>query len=204
MKSIHISKPKAWRNSAFVLAGAALTLSFLLSSRTNAADTGAVHAPIVFSGGHETDPRDRGRPVALVAGALGVPPDVFREAFRHVRPAPAGTRPDPNQAQRNKQALLDALSQYGVTNERLDEVSNYYRYVRSRGEMWPTKPAEGYALVKNGVVVGYVVTNGGSGYSSAPEISVPSVPGAAGKAEISFSKTDFDQNGAVSAIATAR
>ncbi|NBQ65466.1 MAG: hypothetical protein EBT95_08050 [Verrucomicrobia bacterium] len=28
--------------------------------------------PVVFSGGHETDPRDHGRPVVLIAGALGV------------------------------------------------------------------------------------------------------------------------------------
>ena len=204
MKPIHISTPKAWRTSALVLTGAALALSLALSSRTNAEDTGAVHAPIVFSGGHETDPRDRGRPVALVAGALGVPADVFREAFRHVRPAPAGTRPDPDQVRQNKQALLDALGEYGVTNKRLDEVSNYYRYVRSRGEMWPTTAAEGYALVRNGAITGYVVTNGGSGYSSPPTVTVPSVPGAAAAAQLSFSKTDFDQNGAVSTVTTAR
>ena len=35
------------------------------------------------------------RPVVLIAAALGVSSDVFREAFSHVRPAPAGTRPDP-------------------------------------------------------------------------------------------------------------
>ena len=28
--------------------------------------------PVVFTGGYETDPRDRGRPVILVASALGV------------------------------------------------------------------------------------------------------------------------------------
>jgi hypothetical protein len=37
--------------------------------------------PVTFSGGHETDPQDRGRPVVLVAGALGVKPEVFRKAF---------------------------------------------------------------------------------------------------------------------------
>src|SRR6476620_10797851 len=93
--------------------------------------------PIVFSGGHETDPRDRGRPVILIASALGVPPEVFREAFSHVHPAPPGRGPTPEEARRNKDALLGALSKYGVTNERLDEVSNYYRYRRDHGELWP-------------------------------------------------------------------
>ncbi len=88
---------------------------------------------VEISGGHETDRRDRGRPVILVASALGVPAKVFREAFSHVHPAPAGTRPDPEQVRANKDALLSALSKYDVTNDRLDTVSNYYRYVRRRG-----------------------------------------------------------------------
>ena len=118
--------------------------------------------PVVFSGGHETDPRDRGRPVVLIAAALGVPSDVFREAFRHVRPAPAGTAPDPRQVRENKAALLDALGPYGITNKRLDTVSDYYRYVRRRGKLWPTKPASAYALVREGKIVSFVVTNGGA------------------------------------------
>lgn len=161
--------------------------------------TSVTRIPVVFSGGHETDPRDRGRPVVLVAGALGVPSEVFREAFSHVRPAPAGTEPDPQQVRDNKEALLNALSRYGVTNDRLDIVSNYYRYVRNRGELWPTRPAVAYALVKEGVVTGYVVTSGGSGYSSAPTVTVPGLPGAAARAQLSFSKA-FDKNGAISAI----
>lgn len=36
--------------------------------------TGITRVPVVFSGGHETDPRDHGRPVVLIAGALGIPP----------------------------------------------------------------------------------------------------------------------------------
>ena len=99
------------------------------------AEPDVARVPVVFTGGHETDPRDRGRPVALVAAALGVPADVFREAFTHVRPAPAGTQPDPEAVRRNKDALMAALAPYGVTNDRLDAVSNHYRYVRSRGEL---------------------------------------------------------------------
>src|SRR5271154_2999877 len=154
--------------------------------------------PVKFSGGHETDRRDRGRPVVLIAAALGVPSDVFREAFSHVRPAPAGTRPSPDQVRRNKEALMDALGPHGVTNDRLDEVSNYYRYVRSRGEMWRTKPAAAYAEVKDGKIVRFVVTKGGAGYSSPPTVSVPGFDVPA-KVELSFGKK-LETNGAVKAI----
>jgi len=124
--------------------------------------------PVTFSGGHETDPRDRGRPVVLIAAALGVPAQVFRDAFSHVRPAPAGTRPSGQQVRKNKESLLTTLGPYGVTNDRLDEVSNYYRYVRSRGEMWPTKPAAAYAEVEQGKIVRFVIIKAGAGYSSPP------------------------------------
>jgi len=158
-----------------------------------------MRVPIVFSGGHETEPKDRGRPVVLVAAALGVPSTVFREAFTHVHPAPAGTEPNPQDVRDNKRALLDALGRYGVTNDRLDTVSNYYRYVRRRNALWPTTPAVGYALVKNGAITGYVVTSGGSGYSSPPMVTVAGFPGATGKAQVAFSPV-FEKNGAVSAI----
>jgi hypothetical protein len=154
--------------------------------------------PVTFSGGHEADPRDRGRPVVLIAAALGVPAQVFREAFSHVRPAPAGSRPSPQQVRKNKEALLTALSPYGVTNDRLDEVSNYYRYVRSRGEMWPTKPAAAYAEVQHGKIVRFVVTKGGSGYSSPPTVSVPGFD-AAPKVELSFGKK-LENNGSIASI----
>jgi hypothetical protein len=159
----------------------------------------AQHVPAVFSGGHETDRRDGGRPVQLIAAALGVPSDVFREAFRKVRPARAGTRPDPRQVRKNKAALFDALSRYDVTNERLDTVSDYYRYVRSRGELWPTKSAAAYALVEKGKIVGFVVTSGGSGYSSPPTVSVPGMQEVAAKVQLSFGK-QFDTNGSVATI----
>jgi hypothetical protein len=162
-------------------------------------DASTTRAPVVFSGGHETDPKDHGRPVVLIAAALGAPAEVFREAFRHVRPAPAGTEPDPRQVRENKAVLLAALSRYGVTNERLDTVSNYYRYVPGRGELWPTKPAAAYALLKKGAVVGYGVTTGGSGYSSPPTVTVPGLPGATAIVQLSFDKA-FEKNGSVSGI----
>ena len=160
---------------------------------------GVTRVAVTFSGGHETDPRDRGRPVVLVAGALGVKPEVFREAFSHVNPAPAGTEPDPEQVRKNKAALMDALSKYGITNDRLDTVSNYYRYVRSKGEMWPTKEAKANALVKDGAIVGFEIAGGGSGYSSPPTVAVPGFKAVDAKVELSFDK-EFEKNGAVSAM----
>ena len=166
--------------------------------------TGAeeTRVPVTIRGGHETDPQDRGRPVALVAGALGVPAEVFRAAFRNVTPAPAGQEPAPEQVRRNKEALLRALAPHGVTNERLDTVSNYYRYNPRRGELWPTTPAAAYATVRQGVVTGFAITTPGAGYSSPPEISVPGLPGVRVKAALSFS-TDFRKNGALSSLSLA-
>lgn len=155
--------------------------------------------PVEFSGGHETDPRDHGRPVVLVAGALGVQPEDFREAFSHVHPAPPGKEPEPEQVRENKAALMSALGKYGVTNERLDQVSNYYRYRRERGQMWPTSPAKAYANVRDGKVVSIVVTTGGSGYSSPPSVHVPGARLTAATAELQFS-ANFEQNGMIKGI----
>lgn len=186
------------------LFGAALVLAWLAAS-TSPAQTGngaaLAHVPVVFAGGFDTDGRDGGRPVVLIAAALGVPPEVFRDAFSHVRPAPAGTAPEPAQVRQNKAALMAALAPYGVTNERLDAVSNFYRYVRSRGEHWPAKPASAYALVADGKVTGFVVTDGGSGYSSPPSVTVTvtSVSGFNASVRLAFGK-DFAVNGSVAAI----
>jgi hypothetical protein len=130
-----------------------------------------------------------------------VPDKVFRDAFTHVNPARGGP-PEPEQVRKNKEALLSALGPYGVTNDRLDEVSNYYRYVRSRGELWPTKPAAAYAEVERGKIVRFVVTKGGSGYSSPPSVSVTGFNDLAAKVELSFGKK-FESNGSVAAIKLA-
>ena len=111
------------------------------------------HVPLVFTGGYDTDPRDRGRPVVLVANGLGVTPEVFRDAFSGVHPAgPNSGGPTPDEARANKRVLLDKLAKYGVTNDRLDEVSNYYRYRRSDGELWKHRAATGYAIIENGKI----------------------------------------------------
>src|SRR4051812_2782238 len=100
--------------------------------------------PVTFSGGHETDPQDKGRPVVLIAAALGVKSEVFREAFRGVTPA-KGRGPTDEEAKKNKAALMKVLAPLGVTNERLDEVSNFYRYRPQSGELWRVAPARAHA-----------------------------------------------------------
>jgi hypothetical protein len=163
----------------------------------------ATQVPLVFTGGHETDPRDHGRPVVLVAGALKVTPEVFREAFSHVHPAgPGSGGPTDAEARANKKALMDALAPYGVTDERLNQVSNRYRYRSWMGELWPTHAAAGYATVSNGAVTGFVVTDPGFGYSSPPTVSVKDMPSVQPAATLAFD-ADFSKNGSIQSVALA-
>src|SRR6476646_4261686 len=94
-----------------------LCLTLITTSNSLAVET---TAPVSFAGGHETDSRDGGRPVVLIAAALGVKPEVFRETFSRVRPAKNG-KPSGQEARRNKEVLMEALGRYGISNERLDE-----------------------------------------------------------------------------------
>lgn len=158
-------------------------------------DTGAGQYQVVITGGYETDPRDNGRPVVLIASMLGVAPDVFREAFSHVQPAMAGTQPQDDQVRENKAALLTALSPYGVTNDYLDTVSNFYRYNRSAGETWPHKPAVIEAVVVNGIVTGFTVIDAGSGYTSEPVITLVGSD-VTGAGALAFTD-DFATNGSI-------
>lgn len=178
-----------------------LLVAWILVSSGCAQETtvdGAKRVAVNFSGGHETVGVDRGRPVILIAGALQVQPQVFREAFSRVRPARGG-HPSRERARQNKSVLMAALSPHGVTNDRLDEVSNYYRYNPRRGEMWPTREAKAYALVKDGRITGFEIKDSGCGYSSPPTVTIPGVNSAAVDVKLAFSK-DFERNGSIAAI----
>ena len=166
-----------------------------LTGISRAADTIRVEV----RGGFETDRRDRGRPVVLVAAALGVPDQVFRDAFSHVRPAPAGQEPDRHQVDLNKQALLNALAKFGVTNERLDEVSNYYRYNPGRGEMWRSRPAKVSVTIDRGAVTKISIEDGGAGFSSPPTLTVPGYPKIKLSVKLSYGKK-FDSNGSIQSV----
>jgi Spy/CpxP family protein refolding chaperone len=164
---------------------------------------GVTRVPVTFSGGHDTVPVDHGRPVKLIAAALGVQEEVFREAFSHVHPAgPGSGGPTDAEARQNKAALMNALGKFGVTNDRLNTVSNFYRYAAWQGGIWKNKPATVSALVKNGVITGFEIISGGYGYTTPPSVSVPGIAGAA-KVELAFGK-DMESNGAISAITIPR
>ena len=164
----------------------------------------ASQVPVQFTGGHDTDPRDGGRPVILIASALGVSSDVFRDAFSRVHPAgPGSGGPTDAEARQNKQVLMQKLSPYGITDDRLNAVSNFYRYSRSRGEMWRNTPATAYATVQNGKIVALTVTNPGAGYTTPPIIAVDGMPDVKIAATLAFG-TDFKTNGSVKSLAFSR
>ncbi len=181
-----------------------LALTFTASAEPAPLPLGVTRVPVVFSGGHETVGVDHGRPVILIAAALGVKPEVFREVFSHVHPAgPGSGGPSDAEARANKKALMDGLGKYGITDEQINTVSNFYRYPPGRGNLWKTKPATANALVKDGAVISYEITDGGAGYSSAPTVSVPSVKSAAAKVELVYGK-DMATNGSVSSLTVSQ
>lgn len=153
---------------------------------------------VIFTGGYETDPRDHGRPVSLIAAALGVKAEVFRQAFRNVNPARGGD-PSPAHARANKKVLMDALSKYGITNDRLDAVSNYYRYQPERSELWKHVPASAKAIIQDGNVTGFKIINPGSGYTTAPLVTIAGHEGVQVKAALEFSK-NFKSNGSIKSL----
>lgn len=154
--------------------------------------------PVTFTGGHEIGRNDYGRPVVLIAAALGVKPDVFREAFSGVSPA-KGRGPSGEEARRNKEALMKVLKPHGITNDRLDEVSNYYRFRPQNGELWPTTPAKAYAVVEGGQIKKIVVTEGGSGYSSTPTVTIHGMKDVSVKVTLKYA-SDFKKNGTIGSI----
>ena len=168
--------------------------------RSNFED-GETKVPVIFSGGHDTDKKDGGRPVVLIAAALEVKPEVFREAFSGVTLAKDG-KPSPEHARRNKEALMKVLKPHGVTNERLDEVSNYYRYQPQKGGLWKTAPAKADAVVVDGKIKEIVVTEPGSGYSTPPKATVKGFESVDLKVKIVFNK-DMKKNGAISSVEVA-
>jgi len=168
------------------------------AERTQNVPTGDV----IITGGYETDPRDHGRPVTLIAAALGVKSAVFRQAFSNVKPARGGN-PTPARANANKKVLMDALGKHGITNDRLDTISNYYRYQPGRGKLWKHIPASAKAIIKDGKVTGLEITNPGSGYMTPPSISIAGHDAIRVKATLVFSK-NFQTNGSLKSLSIAK
>ena len=163
------------------------------------ADEGQVS--VTFIGGHDTDRKDGGRPVVLIAAALGVTPEVFREAFSGVTPSRDGP-PSQEEARRNKDALLKVLAPHGITNDRLDEVSDYYRYRPGRDELWTHSPAKAHAVIVEGKIKEIVVTEAGAGYSTPPTVKVKGFDGVRFDVVLKFGK-DLKTNGSIASIKVA-
>lgn len=168
------------------------------STAVDAVSTVQDGVTVTVSGGFDTDPVDGGRPVVLIAAALGVPTETFRTAFSGVNPADPGTGPTGDEAQANKAALLSVLGPLGISNDQLDDVSDHYRYNGSAGESWPLRPATATAEVTDGVVTGITITDPGVGYTSTPTITVSGAAVTA-TATVSYG-TDLDTNGSLAAI----
>ena len=187
------AEPMRTRNAA------AIALVFLLAGCTTTSAVEPVETPahveavtVTITGGLDTDPADNGRPVVLVAAALGVPTEVFREAFSGVTPAGAGNDVSEERAQQNKAALLAVLAPYGVTNDQLDVASNFYRYNGSAGETWQHEEAT--VTFSNGT---FTIANAGYGYSSPPTITLSN--GQTATATLAY-VTDTATNGSIASI----
>lgn len=151
---------------------------------------------VTLTGGFVTKSTDYGRPVALIAAALGVTEDAFRTAFSGVTPSTSGA-PDAALAQQNKAALLAVLEPLGITNDQLDTVSNYYRFKGTSGKIWTHTRATAVAVLTDGVITSITVTNAGSGYNSAPTITLSD--GRTATATLSYGTT-LATNGSITAI----
>lgn len=76
------------------------------------------------------------------------------------------------------------LAPYGVTNERLDAASDYYRYNQSAGELWRHRAARATATIRNGNVVSVTLVDAGAGYSATPHLTVARHPRGKLRAEL--------------------
>lgn len=172
----------------------AVVLALVLGVGSAGGDTTRT-VPVTISGGFELHSNDYGRPVPLYASMLGVPPSVFRRAFSGVHPDP-GHDPSTEDQQANKDALMSVLAPYGVTNDELDRVANYYRFDSTKGETWPHRAARAQATVKNGKVVAVRVLDAGVGYTYAPRVSIRGFPRARLVARVVFTE-QFGTNGQI-------
>ena len=97
---------------------------------------------------------------------------------------------------------MKVLKPHGITNDRLDEVSNYYRFRPQNGELWPTIAAKAHAVVENGQIKKIVVTQPGSGYCSTPMATVQGMKDVTLKVSLKFG-TDLKKNGGIEAVEVA-
>jgi hypothetical protein len=174
-------------------------LAFALGTASGA----ETQVPVTFTGGHDIGKNDHGRPVVLIAAALEVKPEVFREAFSGVTPAHNNGGPTQEEARKNKEALMKVLKPHNVTNDRLDEVSNFYRFQPQKGNIWKNTPAKAHAIVEDGKIKQIVVTEAGAGYSTPPKATVEGMGMVELKVTVQYDK-DLKKNGAIASIEVAK
>ena len=150
--------------------------------------------PVRFSSGHQIGTKDFGRPIVLIAAALGVKPEVFREAFSGVTPA-QGRGPMRDEVRKNKAALLKVLEQHGREQRASRRVFGLLRLSARAGEVWPTTAAKAEAIVVDGQIRRIVITDPGSGYCSSPDVKVEGFSEAEFKATLALGK-DLKKKGA--------
>jgi hypothetical protein len=80
--------------------------------------------------------------------------------------------------------------------ERLDDVSDYYRFQLQNDDLWKTTPARGYAVVGDGKVKSVGITEAEAGYSSPPIVTVMGMAKVPLKATLHFDK-ELRKNGSV-------
>lgn len=153
---------------------------------------------ITISGGHETDDIDAGRPVFLIGSMLGITGEQFRDAFSYVTPEENGHLNDET-AQANKVKLLAQLEPYGITNDEINRVTDYYRYYPGDTNIWPYAHVVLDATISNGAVTSFEVTSGGHGYTSNVTIVVDGYGNIPVNATISYTDS-FETNGAIDTI----
>ncbi len=113
-----------------------------------------------------------------------------------MRPACGGSEPSASRVRANKTVLRAAPAAHGVTNERLDTVSDYYRYAPGRNSLWTNRPAVASALVKDGAIIGYKLLHDGSGYTTPPVARVTGFPHAHPTVSLVFG-TNLAANGSI-------
>ena len=131
-----------------------------------------------------------------------MPDAVFRETFSHVHPAgPGSGGPTDAEARQNKAALMKGLSPYGVTDDRINTVSNYYRYMkRNHDDLWQHREAVAFAVVNaDGKVVRFDLPDSGAGYTTPPKVTIAELPGITVIAKLKFG-TDLTTNGSIESL----
>jgi hypothetical protein len=68
--------------------------------------------------------------------------------------------------------------------------------------LWPAKPAKGYAVVQDGKVKKVVITDPGAGYNTPPRVTVPDLPEVHLRVTLAFDK-DLKKNGGVASAEVA-